>query len=112
MSRTKSPPETHRECRSCHITKPLNLVHFAHHRTGRNGWHPRCRKCQTEFGRAYRKMNPRKAKPKPPLKTGQRCDECEGLAHRRPLAGCPRCRLAHVPEPKVEPVLRQFQEVG
>jgi len=112
MSRSKSPPETQRECRGCKIVKPLDLRYYQHHRTGRNGWQPRCRLCMTEFKREWRKTHPRKAKELPPLKPGERCLECEGMTHRRPPNGCPRCKLAYVPEAKIEPVLRKFEATG
>jgi hypothetical protein len=117
MSRTKSPPtpEPFRLCSGpCGRMLELNSDNFPVHKTCRNGFNRRCRKCVIVANRiSERRRSERVKKAKlltaPALKPGERCRACEGLAHRRPLAGCPRCGLPHVPEPKVEPVLRKFE---
>lgn len=67
----------------------------------------RCRRCTLVYKRRWNLARLPK-KPPEPLKPGQRCPECEGLAHRRPLSGCPRCKRGYVPLPPVAPVLRKF----
>lgn len=109
MSRTKALPEAFRECHG--IVLPLTLEYFSPHRTGRNGWQPRCRVCIRAEKRAWKKAHDA-AHPKAlePLKAGERCRECEGMGHRRPAAGCPRCGLPYVPEPRVELVTHRTYE--
>ena len=53
--RTKTPPETWRECRGCHRNLELTLANFGLHRTGANGWMPRCRQCMAALKRAWSK---------------------------------------------------------
>lgn len=109
MSRVKSLPETHRECHG--IVLPLTLENFALHSTGRNGYMKRCRECVKVAKRIWQKQHP-KLKELPPLKPGERCRECEGLAHRRPATGCPRCRLPFEAEPPVELVFRRSYQAA
>jgi hypothetical protein len=110
MSRAKSPPETWRECRGCKRMLELTLANFAPHKTGRNGWQPKCRQCMTEFKRAWRKLNPRYRTEPKPLKPGQVCDECFDLGHRRPADGCSRCRQPYESLPPIELVTRRSFE--
>lgn len=48
--------------------------------------------CSIECKQGFRKLQRAgKDKPPEPLKPGERCDKCEGMCHRRPRTGCPRC---------------------
>lgn len=82
---------------------------FAPTGTPRNGARSaRCTLCMQRYKRAWRKADELRKAAAVPFKPGDHCNVCEGLAHRRPLDGCPRCKLAYVPLPPVEPVLRKF----
>jgi len=98
--RTKTPPETWRECPGCRRKLELNIANYRPHKTGRNGWNPRCRLCVTADNRVCEKRRQAKlAKIReaslPPLREGQRCPSCEGMGHRRPPTGCARCGLPY-----------------
>jgi hypothetical protein len=100
-----------RECRGCKQEFPLTREHFGRHQHGRDGYHPHCRTCCRTRKKAQRAREAeRRAGIRPPLPPGQLCDECCGLGHRRPFAGCPRCGLAYVLEPPVELVTRRAYE--
>lgn len=106
---TERTIDPRRWCRDCKrvFARVAGVEVFAG-RTERNGLRrARCRVCLVLRKRARQKMLEQRAAAEP-LKPGQRCTECEGLGHRRPLSGCPRCGLAYVPEAKVEPALRKF----
>lgn len=90
----------------------LTAEHFAPHATSKGGFKGRCRDCLRLYNRwneekRQRELEAIKVTPQP-LKAGERCRECEGMPHRRPAEGCPRCRLPYQPLPPVQPVLRKF----
>jgi hypothetical protein len=104
-------PEAFRECRSCHDVLPCTLEHFGKHLTCRGGLNTQCITCVRAGKRLSRKyLEALREKAPPPLKPGQRCPKCEGLTHRRPLTGCPRCHLAYEAEPPVELVTHRSYE--
>ena len=113
--RTKTPPETWRECRGCKVKLELTLANFGLHRTGANGWMPRCRGCMSALKRAWSKKHrdelaKARLEAAPPLKAGQICPECCDLSHRRPRFGCPRCRAPYESLPPIELVTRRSFE--
>jgi hypothetical protein len=100
-----------RECKTCKRVLPLTREHFGLHDHGRDGFNPHCRVCYRLRKKAHRLAEQaRRAQALPPLAPGQICDECCDLGHRRPAAGCPRCKLAYVPLPPVELVTRRSYE--
>jgi len=102
-----------RECRTCKRVLPLTGEHYGRHDHGRDGYHPHCRVCCRARKRAHRALQAaRRAQACGPLAPGQICPECADLGHRRPLSGCPRCKLAHVPLPPVELVTRRSYEAA
>jgi hypothetical protein len=105
--------QVRRECRTCKRKLPLNSENFGRHDHGRDGYHPHCRACCRVRKKAHRAARAaRRAMNRPPLLPGQTCDECFDLGHRRPFAGCPRCKLAHVPLPPIELVTRRSYEAA
>lgn len=113
MSRANPPREHVRECRTCKRVMPLTRRHFGRHEHGRAGYHPHCLACCRARKRAQRAAQAaRRAEPQRLLKPGQVCPECCGLGHRRPLGGCPCCKLAHVPLAPVELVTRRSYEAS
>ena len=100
-----------RECRTCKQKLPLTPEHFGRHDHGIDGFNPNCRPCYRARQRRHRaRQAAQRTQAYAPLAPGQICDECFGLGHRRPFAGCPRCKLAHVPLPPVELVTRVSYE--
>jgi len=103
-----------RQCRDCKRRLPLNREHFGLHPKCRGGFNLRCLPClrasKRASARALRNLRARMALRHAPLAPGQICPECFGLPHRRPFAGCPRCKLAHAPLPPVELVTRRSYE--
>lgn len=121
--RPKSPPETVRECLGCKDPFELNATNFAPQKAGRNGFDPRCRPCMGTYRRAYKALMAPSAsgalsarvarlKALPPLRDGQICGECSGLAHRRPDDGCPRCRGSYAPESLPELETRRYYQAA
>lgn len=112
MARTGRPPgkpqpvPDKKQCRGCGRTFPLAPYYFARHATCAHGFHARCREC-VMLGK---KSEPDVVDERPALRPGQRCDRCCGMSHRRPKAGCPRCRAAYAPLPPVELVTRRSFE--
>jgi hypothetical protein len=126
MARTGRPPGSRnappskKECRGCKRTFPLAPFYFARHPTCLYGYHSRCRECVllgrgNEYGRSAEEreeLRARKWRARAPLKPGQRCDECCGMSHRRPQAGCPRCSLPYEPLPPLELVTHRSYEAA
>ena len=103
-----------RMCRDCKRKLPLDREHFAVHANCLGGFNTRCLPCLRAAKRASaRNLRALRARIKArsvPLAPGQICPECFDLGHRRPFAGCPRCKLAHVPLPPIELVTRRSWE--
>lgn len=121
--RGKAAREETRTCLGCGRTMPLALHYFAHHSSCRGGFHARCRECVLLGKKADRgdweeswpvqwweARAVRQAMARPALKTGQRCEVCCGLSHRRPESGCPRCSAPYAPLPPLELVTHRSYE--
>jgi hypothetical protein len=99
MSSANPPPETHRECSSCHLTFELTLANFAKHKTCRGGFNRQCKSCIRAGKRQSAKhLRAIRASAPAPLRMGQECPDCCGMSHRRPETGCARCGGAYAPE--------------
>lgn len=115
MSRHKTVIGNYRRCMGCRRDLKMCPENFGPHKTGVGGYQPRCRKCMAASSRMHHKLRKEeiariRALNAPPLKPGQICDHCFDLSHRRPLSGCPRCKLEFAPLAPVELVLYRNYE--
>lgn len=114
--RAPRPPELERTCLGCKGLFPLEVEHFARHASCRGGFSARCRDCVSLGKKATRlevtaaEAEARRRELRGPLRPGQRCDECAGLSHRRPRAGCTRCKGAYAPLEPLELVTHRAYE--
>lgn len=117
---SRALPESLRQCAGANCKKihPLTKEFFQRVRTCRNGWSNRCRDCMREQKNKWsREKRRQEAKRRarlapPPLRQGQLCPACAGMAHRVTGDNCRRCGLAYMGEPRPELQTRRSYEAA